>query len=318
MKIAVTGATGFVGREFLRQAAEEGHALVPLVRTKSGIPDEIVTGELSHGSLSAEHLSGVDAIVHLAARTHVLNDTADGEAEYHRVNVVGTNALLDAALEANVKRFVYMSSVKAIGEFSLPGKPLSPETPARPQDAYGRTKNTAEGHVRERCEGAGVEWVVLRPPLVFGPGVKANFARLVTAVAKGFPLPLGGVSNARSLVDVENLAQAALLACEIPQAAGRAFMVADTTVSTAGLLQAIGHAAGIRARLVSMPRVLLAALAKMAGRSAEFDRLCGDLELDAGDTRSILGWVPRRSFADGIAATVNAQLSASNGGQGAP
>lgn len=307
MRIAVTGATGFVGRELLKQANAAGHTTVPIVRRPSGLAGEVVAGELSPGRLPASQLARVDALVHLAARTHVLRDSA-GDAEYARVNVEGTRAVLDAAITAGVRRFVFMSSVKAVGERSRPGEPLAPDTPPRPEDAYGRTKLAAEALVRERCDGAGLEWVILRPPLVYGPGVKANFARMVNAVGKGVPLPLKGLANSRSLVDVANLAQAALLACQAPGAAGRIFMVADATVSTSDLLRAIGRAANRPARLIAIPRWIIGAFAALTGKSAEFERLCGTLELDASATRSVLDWTPLRSFVEGIDATVASQL----------
>lgn len=302
MKVAVTGATGFVGREVLRRLAVHDHTAVPLVRTPAGLAGEVVTGDLSDGRVNAGQLSGCGAVIHLAARTHVMNETAsDPMAEYRRVNVEGTARLLDASLEAGIERFVYMSSVKAIGEWSQPGSPLGPNTTPRPEDAYGKTKLEAERLVRDRCEAAGVGWVILRPPLIYGPGVKANFARLVSWVARGIPLPFGMIDNRRSLVDVANLADAAVLALTAEKASGHAFMVSDTTVSTPQMIRAIGAAVGRSPRLLPVPPFALKVLGKATGKQAELDRICGSLELDATRARELLEWQPHRSFEQSLA-----------------
>ena len=297
MKIAVTGANGFVGRELLRQASDAGHTVVPLVRSACGLPGEIVTGNLHESSLSASDLAGCEAVIHLAARTHVMNDTAeDPMGEYRRTNVDGTKAILELAIGAGVSRFVFMSSIKAIGERSRPGAPLEPDAAPKPEDAYGKSKLEAEKLVRKRCEAAPISWVILRPPLVYGPGVKDDFERLVGWIRRGVPLPFGLIENRRSLVDVRNLADAALLAATHPDAPGKAFMVADVTLSTPDLARKIGAAVERPARLISVPTALLRLAGAIAGKREMIERLCGTLELDVTRTKAVLGWRPRRSF----------------------
>lgn len=297
MKIAVTGANGFVGREVLRQASEAGHTVVPLVRNACGLPGEIVTGYLHQSSLSASDLAGCEAVIHLAARTHVMNDTADDPmGEYRRTNVDGTKTILELAIAAGVSRFVFMSSIKAIGERSRPGAPLEPDAAPQPEDTYGKSKLEAERLVRKQCEAASISWVILRPPLVYGPGVKANFERLVDWIRRGVPLPFGSIENRRSLVDVQNLADATLLAATHPDAPGKAFMVADVTLSTPDLARKIGTAVKRPARLISVPTALLRLAGAIAGKREMIERLCGTLELDVTRTMTVLGWRPRRSF----------------------
>lgn len=304
MRIAVTGANGFVGRAVLARLGA-GVEAVPLVRRATGLPGEIVVGDLGQEEIDPRMLAGVDAVIHLAARTHVMHETvSDPEAEYWRTNVAGTSALLDAALAAGVSRFVFMSSVKAVAERSQPGAPVGPDGQPRPEDAYGRTKLAAEELVRRRCDEASVGWVILRPPLVYGPGVRANLERLVRLVGRGLPLPFGAINNRRSMVEVRNLADAAIIAARHPDATGQAFMVSDTTLSTPDLVRAIADALGKPARLVPVPAGAMRFVGRIAGRSDMIERLCGSLELDSRRTGDILGWEPAVAFGDSLAEIV--------------
>ncbi|MXP10921.1 NAD-dependent epimerase/dehydratase family protein [Pseudoblastomonas halimionae] len=293
MKIAVTGANGFVGREVLRQLPQAGHSVVPLVRSASGLPGEVVTGNLDEGRLSAQDLAGCDAVIHLAARTHVMNETeSDPLPEYRRANVEGTDRLLDAALAAGVGRVVFMSSVKAVGERSAPGAPLGPDTPPEPEDAYGQSKREAEGLVQQRCEAAGIGWTIIRPPLVHGEGAQGNLQRLVRLIERGLPLPFGAVRNARSIVSVRNLAAAAIAATDATDAAGRVLHIADLTVSTPELIRELGRAVGRKPLLVPVPPALMTAVASVLGRGAEVQRLFGSLELETASSWGALGLDP--------------------------
>lgn len=316
MRIAVSGANGFVGRSLLARLGA-GVEAVPLVRRASGLPGEVIVGDLGHEALPTDVLNEVDAVIHLAARTHVMAETAaDPDAEYRRTNVAGTSALIDAAMASGVKRFVFISSIKAVAERSLPGSPIGPDTPPRPEDAYGRTKLEAERIVQQRCTEAGMEWSILRPPLVYGPGVKANLERLVRLVSRGLPLPLGSIDNRRSMVEVRNLADAVILAARNPGVSGQAFMVSDITLSTPSLVRAIGDALDSPARLLPVPPEVLRFVGKVARRSAMIDRLCGSLELDPRKTHAILGWEPAVAFTDSLAeivATMDAGASERQG-----
>lgn len=305
MVIAVTGANGFVGSAVLAELAERGMTAVPLVRRPAGLEREVVIGDLADGDLSAASLSGVQAVIHLAARTHVTDEqAADPLAEYRKTNVQGTARLLEAATAAGVSRFVFMSSVKAAGEHSPVGKPLRGQDKPNPEDHYGMSKLEAETLVQEHCGAQGMEWAIIRPPLVYGPGVKANFERLVKWVAKGIPMPFGAIRNRRSLVDVRNLADAAVLAATRKNAAGYIFMVSDTSVSTPELVKQIGRALGRPARLLPVPPVLLKLAGVATGRMAMVDRLCGTLETDPEDAIERLGWSPRVSFEESLSEIV--------------
>lgn len=293
MKVAITGANGFVGQAVYRRMQADGHVPLAIVRAPSGISGEVVSGDLAQARFVPGQLDGIDAVIHLAARTHVMDETApDALGAYRAANVEGTRAILDAAIAAGAKRFVFMSSVKAMGERTQPGAPFTPETTPRPEDAYGVSKLEAETLVRERCEAAGVEWTILRPPLVHGPGVKANFARLVALVARQLPLPLGSLRNRRSIVHVDNLAAAAVQACQAPGAANRLLLIADATLSTPELIRAIATAAGVRARLVQIPPMLLNLAGRLTGKQAMVERLCGSLELDVAASWEALGSTP--------------------------
>jgi nucleoside-diphosphate-sugar epimerase len=291
MRIAVTGAGGFVGRELLHRLREGGYTAIPFVRRAAGLPGEIVTGALEDADIStlARHLDGVDAIAHLAARTHILHDTGDALAAYRRVNVAGTDRVVRAATAAGISRLVYMSSIKVNGEETRSGRRFSGSDAPAPEDAYGQSKLEAE----RRIVASGLESVILRPPLVYGVGVGGNFARLVTAVRRGVPLPLGRVDNRRSLISVRNLADVTILALTRARAGGQILTVSDgEDVSTRTLVTAIGTAIDRPARLVPIPVVLLRQAGKLLGRGEEVRRLIGNLQLDDEGARTRLGWMP--------------------------
>lgn len=301
MKVAVTGANGFVGRSVLARMAERGVDAVPLVRRPCDIPGERVVGDLADGRLNPDDLAGVSAIVHLAARTHVMNETSDDPlAEYRRINVAGTAHLLETAAEAGVGRFVFMSSIKAVGEWSLPGEPLGPETVPRPEDAYGHSKLEAEALVKSHCDKTGMSFKIIRPPLVHGREAKGNLARLGALLRTGVPLPLASLRNARSIVGVENLADATVAACLTDRSDGAILHIADLTVSTPQLIRLIGEATGQSARLFAFPPRLLRLLAQVSGLGNVGERLFGSLELATETSFAGLGWRPPVAGADAL------------------
>jgi len=307
--LVITGANGFVGRALCRRALQDGHTVTALVRRPGGCIDGV--REWVHGAADFDHLDegwpadlAADCVIHLAARVHVMRDESpDPDAAFDATNVVGTLRLAQAARNHGVRRIVFASSIKAVGEGD-DGAPLSEAVEPDPQDAYGRSKLHAERQLAQFGASAGLDVVVVRPPLVYGPAVRANFLRMMDAVARGIPLPFGAVSARRSIVYVENLADA-LLRCAIdPRAAGECFHVADDDApSVTGLLRLVGDALGKPARLVAVPPVLLRVLGKLTGRSAVVERLTGSLQLDTGRIGRVLGWHPPYTTRQGLAAT---------------
>lgn len=306
MRIAVVGAGGFVGRSLVKRLVADGQDVMPVVRTPQGLSGESVIDDLLTADWPAL-LSGVDAVVHLAARVHMMNDAAaDPLAEFRRVNTAGTLALAEAAARAGVKRFVFLSTIKVNGEATAPGQPFrSTDTPAA-SDPYGISKQEAEAQLLELAGTTGMEVTIIRPPLIYGPGVKGNFRALFKAVRRGIPLPLGAVTNnRRSLVGIDNLASLISVALTHPGAANATFLASDgEDVSTTRLLQLIAEAAGRKPRLLPLPASLLRSLARLAGRKAAADRLIGNLQVDISDTRGKLGWAPPVSLSAGLRAAV--------------
>ena len=297
--VVVTGANGFVGSTLCPLLEAQGWIVRRAVRTAQQAGDFAV-GEMGPGAEWRPALEGANAIVHLAARTHVLHDTAsDPLAEYRRINVEGTARLVQAAERASVMRFVLMSSIKVNGEITH-GAPFTESMAPQPVDAYGITKREAEDAVR----ASSLDATILRPPLVYGPGVKANFLRLLDGVARRMPLPLAAIDNRRSLIYVKNLAHAITTSLEQPTAMGKTFLVRDTEQpSTPELIRRMGVALGRAPRLFACPPWLLAAGATIAGRADEWQRLSTSLEIDSSAIQQTLAWTPPYTLDQGLSAT---------------
>ncbi|HDR8964410.1 TPA: SDR family oxidoreductase [Burkholderia vietnamiensis] len=308
-RLIVTGANGFVGRAVCRRALDAGHTVTALVRRPGGC----IAGvrEWVHGGADFDGLDegwprdlAADCMVHLAARVHVMRDESpDPDVAFGATNVAGTMRLAKAAREHGVRRIVYASSIKAVGETDG-GTPLSEAVSPDPQDAYGRSKLRAERELAQFGAVNELDVVVVRPPLVYGPAVRANFLRMMDAVARGLPLPLGSIPARRSIVYVENLADA-LMQCAIdPRAAGECFHVADDDApSVTDLLRLVGEALGKPAHLVPVPAAVLRVLGALTGRRAAIDRLTGSLQLDTGRITRVLGWHPPYTTRQGLEAT---------------
>ena len=236
----------------------------------------------------------IDCVIHLAARVHVMNDRAqDPLADFRRANTAGTLQLARQAALAGVRRFVYVSSIKVNGEETLPGRPFVPRVTEAPRDAYGISKFEAERGLAELSRDTGMELVVVRPPLVYGPGVRANFLSMMRWIKRGVPLPLGAIDNRRSLVALDNLVDLLILCGQHPAAAGKTFLVSDgEDLSTTELLRRMGSALGKPARLIPCPSALLTGGAALLGRAGVARRLCGSLQVDVSETREVLGWKP--------------------------
>lgn len=306
MKVLVTGATGFVGHALGGSLDDQGHQVIPAVRQKAGLDDEVVVGDIDGQTDWTAALTGCDGVVHLAARVHVMDDTAeDPLALYRETNTEATLNLARQAVRAGVKRFVFISTIKVNGEGR--DAPYRETDIAAPEDAYAISKWEAEQGLRQIAADTGLEVVILRPPLVYGPGVKANFQRLIHIVKRGWPLPLGAIRNRRSLLYLGNFVDAIRLCVEHPAAAGQTFLLDDgEPVSTPELIRAVAHAVGRPAHLLAMPVWMLEAAGTLLGKRAAVARLTGSLFVDSSAIRSRLGWRPPYSMAAGLATTVAA------------
>lgn len=302
--LLVTGATGFVGAALCAELAQRGIAYRPASRRL--MAGHIAMGEIDGETDWSEALRRVEAIVHLAARVHVMSRSAaeDGDA-FRRVNVAGTLNLARQAARAGVRRFVFLSTIKVNGETTDGRFPFTPDDPPDPHDAYARSKLEAEQGLMALGREGAMEVTVVRPPLVYGPGVKANFAAMMRWVERGVPLPLGAINNRRSLIYVGNLADLLIHATTHPAAANQVFLASDgDDLSTTELLRGLAQAMGKSARLLPVPPPLLAGAAKVVGRGDIADRLLGSLTVDIGKTRTLLAWTPPFSVAEGLRATV--------------
>lgn len=306
-RVLVTGASGFVGSILCERLAEEGYRVRAAVRTDRPMPravgEQAIVGEIGAATDWGRALEGVDHVIHAAARVHVMHDSARNADLYAETNARGTLQLATEAARAGVRRFIYLSTVKVNGEDATERPYTSSDTP-NPHDAYGQSKWQAEQHVREVAARGGLQFAVVRPPLVYGPGVRANFLRLLGWVDRERPLPLGSIQNRRSLVSVWNLTDLMVSLLRHPQGAGRVWMVSDDhDLSTPDLIRRIAHSMSRRARLLPIPVPLLRLMGAMTGKSAEIARLCGSLCVDVTPAREILGWRPPVSVDEGLART---------------
>jgi nucleoside-diphosphate-sugar epimerase len=304
--ILVTGASGFVGSALVARLAREGHRVRACSRRDSGpLPpgvQRVRVADLGPQTDWTGPLEGVAAVVHAAAHVHVMDAAgADALDMFRRVNVAGSLALARAAAAAGVRRFVFISSVKVHGEATPAGRPFREEDPPAPSDAYGISKAEAEQALQALAAATGLELVIIRPPLVYGPGVKANFAALVRLVRCGWPLPLGAIDNRRSLVALDNLVDLILTCLHHPGAPGQVFLASDgQDLSTTALIRGLGAAIGRVPLLLPVPAVLLQVAAALVGKSAVAQRLCGNLQVDIARARQLLSWTPPVPVQEGL------------------
>lgn len=307
-RVLLTGATGFVGRPVCEALERAGYRVRVALRSDqpppAGATEKVQVGPIGAATVWADALRDVNLVVHLAARAHVLGDAPTNADLYIETNAHGTRRLAEAAAQAGVRRFVYLSSIKVNGE-ETSGRAYTSADEPQPRDAYAESKWLAESSLREIGAATSMEVVSVRAPLVYGPGVRANFLRLLSWVDRGWPLPFGGISNRRSMVSIWNLCDLLLRVVTHPAAARRTWMVCDGhDLSTPELIARMGDALHRRVRLWSVPVALLRAGAALAQREQEFARLCGSLTVDMAETVTDLQWSPPMGVDEALARTV--------------
>lgn len=308
-RIIVTGANGFIGRALCRELVERGHAVTGLVRRPGGcvrgVTEWVHAGQ-DFAGLEVKWLGGdqPDCVIHLAARVHVMRDTAvDPLASYRAANVDGMLHVARAAHARGAGRLVLLSSIKALGDADR-GHPLDEREPARPDDPYGQSKLEAEHALRAFARDSGLQTVIVRPPLVYGPEVCANFLQLMNAIARGVPLPLGAVRARRSFVFLGNLIDALLHCTTGAQADGHTFHVTDGYDPTvAELVHMLAKELRVQSRMISVPPGWLRLGGRILGRSAQVERLVGEFRLDSSHIHRVLGWQPPYTIEHGLRET---------------
>lgn len=308
MKLLITGASGFVGRKLADDSLRRGFRVRGALRSGGESLSDIevcAIGRIDGETDWHNALENMDVVIHLAARVHVMQETsADPLAEFRKVNVAGTENLARQAARAGLKRLVYVSSIKVNGEETDGQRSYTEQDTPMPQDPYGISKWEAEQALHCAAAETGLEIVIVRPPLVYGPNVKGNFAQMLKVLAKGIPLPLASVHNQRSLVYVGNLVDALITCATHPAAAGQTYLVSDgEDISTPDLLRQLGAAMGHPARLFPFPSALLEFGGRLIGKSEQVERLLGSLQVDSSKICRELGWQPSTSVADGLKAT---------------
>jgi nucleoside-diphosphate-sugar epimerase len=317
----VTGATGFVGSHLIPALVAMGWTVRVLARPGRTVETPGVAtfsvGDLADTPDLGPALDGVDVVLHLAGRAHVLRETATDPAdEFRRANVVATEQLALRAARSGVRRFVFLSSVGVNGRDTVPGRPFTESDPPHPHNSYAVSKWEAEQALRAVAAATGLEIAIIRPPLVYGPGVRANFLRLLGLAASGLPLPLASVQNRRSLVGVWNLCDLIVACATHPAAAGETFLVSDQhDLSTPDLIRTVARALGRPARLFPFPVAVLRAAARVVGRGDEVDRLVGSLQVDSTKATRLLDWSPRVGVEEGLRRTSAWYLRARSGPQ---
>jgi nucleoside-diphosphate-sugar epimerase len=315
-RFLVTGSNGFVGRTLCQSLIERGYHVRAAVRAASTAPvgvEACIIHDIGPDTDWSDALESIDIILHLAARVHMMHENAtDPLVAFQAVNLHGTLNLARQAAEAGVRRFVYVSSIKVNGECTAE-KPFTEADASAPSDPYGVSKWQAEQALHEIGRETGMEIVIVRPPLVYGPGVKANFYSLMKLVSKRLPLPLGSIRNRRSMIYVENLADALMLCATHPAAAGQTYLVSDgEAVSTPQLVKEIATAMQRPERVFPFPLSAMRFVARMTGRSSAVDRLTQSLEIDSSKIRNELGWHPPYTRQQGLQVTADWFLQSNN------
>lgn len=312
MKVLLTGATGFVGAKILEKLIPFDVTVIGRSKPQNFNDYKFFKATIDGNSNYSSVLVGGDVLIHSAARVHVMSDKSiDPIAAYREVNTIGTINLARQAAQAGLKRFIFLSSIKVNGENTINAVPFEATDKPCPQDPYGISKFEAEEELKLLSKETGMEVVIIRPPLVYGPGVKANFANMMRLLASGVPLPFGGITdNRRSLVSVYNLVDLIVNCISNPNAANQTFLVADGhDLSTTLMLQELNLALGKNDRLFYVPVKFFQIVGKVTGKTGIVDRLCGSLHVDISKTRDLLGWQPPMSVKEGFARTAEHYLN---------
>lgn len=312
-RIFVTGGTGFVGNKLIQLLRDKGALVTAAVRRQAdwSSPPVFLFDQLSADQYWTDGVTEHEVVIHCAARVHVMDDQSpDPLAEFRRINVDGTLNLARQAAAAGVKRFIFISSIKVNGEGTVPGRPYTAFDSPAPQDPYGISKMEAEQGLRQIAQQTGMELVIIRPVLVYGPGVKANFRSMMSWLSKGVPLPFGGINNKRSLVYLDNLVDLIVTCIDHPAAAGQTLLVSDgEDLSTSEILRRLGGALGKPVRLIPLPTPVLMWAAGLLGKREEMRRLHGSLQVDICHTCAVLNWTPPVSVNKGFRAAAVAYLT---------
>ncbi len=308
-KVLVTGATGFVGQILCQHLLRYGHQVVATYRThKTDLNcDWLQVGDIDGNTDWSDKLTGIDVVIHLAARVHMMQEEAVNPlAIYRSINRDGTLCLAKAAQAQGVTRFVFLSSIKVNGEKTLDGQPFRAKIDHPPADPYGLSKWEAEEGLRTLAQKTGLEVCILRPPLVYGPGVKANFLSFLKLADKALPVPFKCLHNKRSLVNVDNLADALMLCSQHPNAAHKTYLISDgCDLSVAGMFALMAQKLGRPCRMISVPIFILKILGRITGKSAAIDRLTQSLQVDGQTIQKELNWTPPVSVESGFEKMVN-------------
>jgi UDP-glucose 4-epimerase len=308
--ILVTGANGFVGRLLCQVAAIRGLRVIALTRKPhnfgASIENRIIPNLLDSSIDWMGEFKNVDVIYHLAARVHLMLDHAsDPLSEYRRVNVELTDRLVQAAIGAGVRQFIYVSSIKVNGEQTPLHQPFCADNPANPSDPYGVSKWEAEQVIQKRCQMSAMNYTIIRPPLVYGPGVGANFLALLKLLRYPILLPFKSIENRRSLIGLYNLVDLLLCLKDNPGAQNQIFLVSDDEdLSTPQLLEKLATLSKARAMLVYCPEALVRLGLRAIGQKRIAERLCDSLQIDMQVTKERLGWRPPLTVNEGLAKTV--------------
>jgi nucleoside-diphosphate-sugar epimerase len=302
----VTGANGFLGRILCKELGDLGYPFKAACRNskETSLSNVVEIPNIDAKTDWSAALKEVDVVIHLAARVHVMKESSTYPLyEFRKVNVDGTKRLALQAAEAGVKRLIYVSSIKVNGEKTT-SKPFDESDPAAPEDAYGISKYEAELVLHDISKNTGLEIVIIRPPLIYGPSVKGNLLQLIKVLTTGIPLPLGSIKNLRSLLYVDNLVEALILCATHPKAAGKTYLISDgDDVSTPALIKTLAEALGLKAKLLNCPVFLLNALGKIAGKSEQVNRLTESLQVNNSKIMRELGWKPKFSLLEGLKQT---------------